>query len=285
VVQLTSAQSDWTKLHDNHIFKPRISIPQSNTDIAKEMRVAVILGALARLIDNIVFQPTYIMNHKSELREVLRHQATIDPNKERYARGILLSMFPEEQESNSKDGIAYIVKALLTIVGVEVLLTSETVQAFQEALKQLVTKFQNEWKAIQCGKQKLEPDFSYSVTTGHPWHLVDIQGTDIKERKRNKADLFTVDAEDDTVIVPRLYLMTSGDEPRPVTHGYVLRKAHQSAAEAEVRSHLPNTPFAMTTSSRQRNRMARPLSMANDTTPAERTGNRFLAQGRGVPDS
>jgi hypothetical protein len=247
--------------------------------------VGVVLGALARLIDNFVFQPTYLLNEKSELREYLCHQATIDPHKERYTRGILLSMFHEDQESNSKDAITSVVQDLLTTVGVDVLLNADNTIAFKESLEQLVAKFRDEWSAIQRGKQKLEPNFTHSVTSGHPWHLLDIQGIDIKKSRRNKADLSTSNIDDNTVVVPRLYLMTSEDEPSPITSGYVLRKDSQIAAENEVRSYFPSTPFAGTTSRGQRNRRVRPVSMASDTAPAECTGSRFLSQGRGVPDS
>jgi hypothetical protein len=241
------------------------------------MRVAVVVGTLARLVDNIVFQPTFLLDEDSGLRDFLRHQAAIDPSKERYARGILLSMFPEVQDTNCRHGVSFVVKEILNTANVRVLLTSETISTFEKALESLVTQIQEEWKVIQRGKQKLEPSFNYSNSTDLPWHVLEMPFAEVQEEKRNEAHLPTGDVEDDLVIVPRLYLFGSAPDPPPVTHGYVLRKAHLDAAEDEVRKNLPSAPFAKAPSSRHRTRPVRGMSVTGDAVSSGRNGNHFLS--------
>jgi hypothetical protein len=240
------------------------------------MRVAIVLGALARLVDSFVFQPAFLLHEDSGLREVLRHQAVIDPSKERYTRGILLSMFPEEQEKTSKEGVGFVVEELLDTVNVRVLLSPETAPGVEQALQHLVTQFQEEWKVIQRGKQKLEPSFNYSASTNLPWHVLDMEFAHVKDGKHAEAHVPTDDVEDHVVIVPRVYLIGGEAEPTPVTNGYVLRKAHLDAAADEVRKDRPSAPFARAPSTRHRSRPIRGMSATSDAVPSGRNGQSFL---------
>lgn len=284
---LTNIQSDWTKLRENDIFRHRIPLPQSNSDAAKEMRVAVILGTFAKLVDKIIFQPTFLLREYSGLREVLRHQAVLDPGKERYARGILLSMFPEDQDTICTEGVDIVVEELLDTVNVRALLTAETAPAFEKALASLVAQFQEAWKVIQRGKQKLEPSFKYSPSIDFHWLVLDIHRAEVEAGKHNEVQPPTGNLDDDLVIVPRVYLMVTGPgtEPTPVTHGLVVRKAHLLAAEEEARESLSGAPFARAPSSRHRSRPVRGMSVTNDAGLSGRGGNHFLSQARGGPGS
>jgi hypothetical protein len=269
-------QRDWAKLRENDVFKHRIPLPQSNSGIAKEMRVAIVLGALSKLVDSLIFQPTFVLHEDSGLRELLCHQAVIDPIKERYTRGILLSMFPENQENTSKENIGIVVKELLDIVNVRVLLSPEAVPGVEKALQHLVTQFWEEWKVIQRGKQKLEPSFNYSASTNLPWHVLDMECAHAHDGKHTEAPVPTDDVEDHVVIVPRVYLIGAEAEPKPVTHGYVLRKAQLDAAADEIRRDRPNAPFAQAPSTRHRGRPGRGMSVTSDAVSSGRSGQGFL---------
>ncbi|KAF3050543.1 hypothetical protein E8E11_010564, partial [Didymella keratinophila] len=164
-------KSDWTRLRDNDIFKHQIPLPQSNTHAARTSRTAVVLGTLTRLVDKFIFQPTYLLDEESGLRETLRDQAAVDPMKERYIRGILLSMLLEDQETNSEGAIRLVIKELLETADVQTLLPPEALTTFTNSLNTFVRQCQEEWKVIQRGKQKLEPSFAYSTCADHPWQL------------------------------------------------------------------------------------------------------------------
>jgi hypothetical protein len=141
-------QGDWTSLLDSAADDQRISLPQSNSDTAKKTRVAVILRALARLVVKYIFQPAYLLDEDSGLREILVEQATINPTKERYARGILLSMIPGNQETYDEETVDLVVDKLVDTLNVRVLLYPKAIETFTSMLKFLVTKFQDEWKIV-----------------------------------------------------------------------------------------------------------------------------------------
>ncbi|KAF2027724.1 hypothetical protein EK21DRAFT_114514 [Setomelanomma holmii] len=277
-------RSDWTKLRENDTFKHRIPLPKTNSEIAKKMRVAVILGAFATLIENAIFQPTYLLLEDNGLRESLRLQAHVDTKQEKYARSILLAMLPEEQEINSKECVAYVVEELLDGMNVQSLLANDAISTVGQALERLVTQFQEEWKIIQCGTQKLDASFAYSPCPSLPWHVFDIRAADLKAGIHPAAPLSSANVEDNIVVVPRLYHFVVQAEPTPLTHGYVLQKAHLDAAEDEIRRSLPSAPFAAVSSSRIRTRSGRVMSVTGDAASNGRGGDRFLSQARGARD-
>ena len=272
---------------DNAAAYPRISLPQSNSDVAKKLRVAVVLRALAKLVDKYIFQPTYLLDEDSRLREILVEQASINATKERYARGILLSMFPENEETDSEEVVDLVVDKLVNSLKLHVLLYPEALETFTRMLKFLVTKFQDEWKIVQRGKQKIEPSFHYPASTDRPWHVFDVDIADSKNGKPHNnvgATHNTSSAEDNIVILPRLYLVGQDPEPVPITHGCVLQRTLCDAAEGEVRKDVPSGPFARATSSRHRTRSSRTMSMTGDSIANGRRGDPFLSQSRGPLD-
>ncbi|KAF2633277.1 hypothetical protein BU25DRAFT_416521 [Macroventuria anomochaeta] len=222
----TVLKSDWTRLRDNDIFKHQIPLPQSNTDAARRMRTAIILGALTRLVDKFVFQPTYLLDEESGLREILRDEASVDPVKERYTRGILLSMSPDEQEANSEGILHHVAKELLETANVRALLTPETFDAFPQALDDFVGQCREEWKIIQRGKQKLEPSFAYSTCSNHPWQLFDDTRADARDGRHSEGLSATTAIENNIVLIPRIYLVGTKADPDPITHGCVIQNVH-----------------------------------------------------------
>ncbi|KAL1604061.1 hypothetical protein SLS60_005653 [Paraconiothyrium brasiliense] len=228
-------EDDWTKLNDNEAFRNRIPLPKNNTRIAKQMRVAVVLGAIARLVVEFLFQPTYLLDANSGLQQLLRHQATVDPRKEMYTRGILLSMPHEDQEEIDQEKIESVIDDLMEVVRVDVLLaTDDDVRTFQDALEVLLNRFQEQWKCIQRGKQKLEPNpDARPPMTAHPWYMVDLPQP-VEDKKRNSSLRATAAAQDDTIIVPQIVLMRERTAPEPLTHGWVLQQAQIHAAHEEI---------------------------------------------------
>ena len=273
-------QSDWTKLRENRIFKHHIPLPQSNSDVAKQMRVAIILGSVAKLADKFLFQPTHLLAEDSGLREVLRKEATIDPQKELYIRGVLLSISSREQEEYGEESVGFVVDDLLEVVDVQVLLSPETLPTFAGELKDLMSQFQQLWMTIQSGKQKLEPSFAANpTTTDRYWNVLDLKAA-VEDSKRPSVPFTTANAQGGTVVIPRIYHIRPETVPDPITNGCVLQKAHMDAASEEIRKGLPSTPFTegilnrSRTLNRSRNRPGRSLSMTtNGALNGHRNGN------------
>ncbi|KAJ4993160.1 MEI5 protein [Stagonosporopsis vannaccii] len=260
-------KNDWSGLRDNDVFKHQIPLPQSNTDAARGMRAAVVLGALARLIDKFIFQPTYLLDEQSGLREVLLHEAAFDPVKERYTRGILLSMSPDEQVANSESVQHVVVEELLDTVNVKALLTPQTFDSFPEALSAFVRQFQEEWKIVQRGKQKLEPGFAFLASAKHPSQLFGKDDSNKSNERYPREFPITTAVENNIVLIPCIYLVVSKDEPDPITQGCVLCKAQLDVAAEEMRNSLPSAPFKQASSSRHRNRPGRTMSVSGNNRP------------------
>lgn len=260
-------KSDWSGLQDNDIFKHRIPLPQSNTGAARRMRAAVVLGALARLVDKFVFQPTYLLDEESGLREILCSEASIDPVKERYTRGILLSMSPDEQETNSEAIVRHVANELLETVNVKALLTQETYAAFAQELDDFIQQCQEIWRIIQRGKQKLELSFAHSTCSNPPWQLFDDTHVDARNGEHSDRLSTTTAIENDVVLIPRIFVIGTKTEPDPITRGCVLQKAHLDVAAEELRKMVQSAPFARASSNRHRNRPARTMSASRNSRP------------------
>jgi hypothetical protein len=226
------SQANWAKLNDNEVFRNYIPLPQNNSNIAKQMRVAVVLGILASLVGEFLFQPTYVLDERSGLQELLRRQAAINPWKEMYTRGILLSMPHDDQEDIDMGMIESIMENLDEIADVFFTPKDDFV-TFAKELGELLLEFQKQWKRVQLGREKLEPSLHRIPSlTNYPWYVVDLPAA-TNAKKRTSSPPTTNNAQDGIIIIPQVvHIRTEGD-PAPVTHGWVLQSAHIHAADEE----------------------------------------------------
>ncbi|OAG08686.1 uncharacterized protein CC84DRAFT_1240080 [Paraphaeosphaeria sporulosa] len=271
------------------MFKNRIPLPQNNSKIAKEMRVAVVLGALANLMVQFLFQPTYVLGERGGLRQLLRYQATVDPLKEMYARGIILSMKHDYQDEIDQEKIDKIIDDLRDVVRVDILFdTKDDLENFCEALDDLLLQFQDLWKKIQRGKEKLEPSFEERPSAAkYPWYIVGLPAA-VETQKRSSSPPATTDAQDDTIIVPQIVQMRTKGDPEPVTHGWVLQKTQIHAADEEIRRisrGLRITPFGEEDTGRPRTRTRRAPSISGNASPDQKKGSPFLPRSSAAQDA
>ncbi|KAH8634201.1 hypothetical protein IG631_09601 [Alternaria alternata] len=253
------------------------------------MRVAMVVEAFATLVDRFVFQPTYLLDETSRLREILCQQASIDPDREIFTRGILLSMSLDSQEEDSKNGedvLDSVLDELLKNSMMQSLFTAEDISSLDKALTNLVIQFQEEWEKVQRGKQKLEADFCHPNSTDHPWSVISMRVTKYKEDKYSK--LFSdsgIYQEGDIVIVPQVYVIKTGDEKTPLTSGFVLRKADLDAAKDEARRNPPTATSPRAPSSHQRRRRPSQTTTATSQTSSgssRHRSDRLVSRARGV---
>ncbi|RYN17590.1 hypothetical protein AA0115_g11735 [Alternaria tenuissima] len=282
-------QIDWNELRKKNVFKDQIPLPRTNSDIAKLMRVAMVVEAFATLVDRFVFQPTYLLNETSRLREILCQQASTDPGRERFARGILLSMSSDSQEVNSKDGedvLDSVLDELLRNSMMRSLFTAEDISSLDKELTDLVIQFQEEWEKVQRGKQKLEADFCHSNSTDHTWNVISMRATKYKEDQHS--ELFSdsgIYQEDDIVIVPQVYVIIKGEEKTPLTHGFLLRKADLDAAKDEARRNPPTATSSRAPPGHQRRRRPSQTTTVTSQTssgPSRHRSDRIVSRARGV---
>ncbi|PVH92970.1 hypothetical protein DM02DRAFT_677149 [Periconia macrospinosa] len=251
-------QGDWTVLNKIDIFKPPMTLPKSNSITAKRVRVALVVRVVSMLIDRFIFRPNYLLLEEgSEMRDVLFDQAMADEKKERHLRGILLSMFADDQEKTINGHISSIMEDVLREKNVQVLLEMDRLEDFSGQLQKLVVEFSKEWKAIQRARQKIEPDFSTSPSNSQIWYILDEHSTSPGNGDRSSTTLDTSNIEGKVVVIPPMYLLKQGQEPEPITHGYIFEKAHIDAAAEEVRRTTPSAPIPQTSLNRHRSRSHR----------------------------
>lgn len=236
-----------------------------------------------------LFQPTYVLEERRGLRNLLRYQATVDPRKEMYTRGILLSMSHNDQEEREQERIDYIIDDLNKVVRIDVLFaTEDDLETFFEALEDLLVQFKELWKRIQRGTQKLEPSFDVQPSaTKYPWYIVGLPAAG-QTRERNSSPPTTTDAQEDTIIVPQIVQMRTKGGPEPITRGWVLQKAKIHAAEEEIlriNRGLRTTPFVEETASRPRIRPRRAMSMSGNASSNQKKIGSFLPPGSAAHDA
>jgi hypothetical protein len=261
-------------------MKHQIPLLRSNSVVAKEMRIAAVLGILARLVDKYIFQPTYVLDENSGLRGLLRRQAIANDKKESFARGMLLSMFPEEHdpESDAKARKDWVISDLLTEVIVCGFLTPEAARTFGKELEDVLVKAQESWRTVQYSKQRLEPSFRYTHDPSLRWQTLEFPIANTKEGEQPLSPITSDGLEDEPfVIFPRIYIMKS--EQQAITAGTVLRSAQLRAAAQEKRENASATPFTQPVSIRHHHGRSRDMSISSEGGQGVSTGKRFLCKG------
>ncbi|KAF2195054.1 hypothetical protein K469DRAFT_2802 [Zopfia rhizophila CBS 207.26] len=235
-------QKDWITLRNTDIVKYNIPLPQSNSAIAKEMRIAKVLAIFAKLVDKYIFQPTYLLIEKSRFRELLRRLASFDPEKERFARGMMLSVFPHEQDEGDKSMVDWVIVHLMETAGVDDILAAEDIPRFEDELEVLLVRAQEVWRSVLRSTQSLGPGFGFADAPNFQWQTFEFQVANITEGAEAIPPVTATSAEEEPfVIFPRIYLLKG--EPEPITAGTVLLETQLRAARQEFRESNFKTPF------------------------------------------
>jgi hypothetical protein len=237
-------------------------LPQSNSAIAKELRIVKVLAILAELIDKYMFQPTYLLPEVSQFKELLYIIAMKEPETERFLRGIMLAVLEDEQKSAEEQLVIDATKELMRDYGVEDIISPESFTEFEQRLKELLTDAQEAWRAIQYSTHIFATEFDYAQMPAHEWQLFRFRTESTTERDDTSSSVSTADPENDFVVLfPRVYLMTSKEDPKPITTGTIVNKKR---IHAMVREERENAQSAEQTLLHSRNRSGRTLSMSND---------------------
>lgn len=227
------SQDGWDRTHENKVFEHQIPLPNSNSPIAKEMRIAVILGTLARLVDRWIFEPTYSMPETAALRDLLSRQAEVEPKKETFLRSMISSVFQEEQEIIAAERIKDIKESLLQVAGMQQLLNPASTANFQKDIEVFLFKSRELWHDIQLSESRFEAVFEY-LSTDTPWHTLELKLVDGRNGKVSVSPTTTSELEEDLfVIFPRFYLVQ--EKPQIISEGIVLYRGQCKTASKELR--------------------------------------------------
>lgn len=240
--------------------------------------MAIILATLARSINELLFEPTYILEEGSGVRDLLIDQAKESSRKESHCRAVLLSIFPDEQDEKLADMAEKVIAEIMLLV--EGLLPPTETAKFRSELEGFVEQATKTWWNVQRIQEKLEPAFEPSLLESNKWRMCRFEGN-IANGTGSEQSLAMDEENDEPILVvfPCTCLVENG-EAYPVRFGGVLRKSQTREAAKEIKEKPNRGTLGRTMSNRPRPPRPRTQSMsqANDTSPRTDTGA-FLSQG------
>ncbi|CAG8036040.1 unnamed protein product [Penicillium olsonii] len=129
----------------------------SNSDAAKGMRLAVILGILSRKIDKEIFQPSYFPSETGNFRMSLNKLAKSDNEKEHFYRSVLLSIDRDGQEAELQSRAKSVVQNVSYYL--HELLSTAQYGELKERIKKVVDRAIEVWGPIQSSTKRYETEF------------------------------------------------------------------------------------------------------------------------------
>jgi len=164
----------WKKLKTPYNMLHQVPLPLSNSDPAKQMRLAVFLGIFAREINQQIFQPTYLSLDDNSIREVLVNLAMNDYKKESFCRAMLLSIDPQKQATNLEERKKTVVRNVEFCL--KDLFSPTQFQEVRRSLEEVVQRAAETWKYFQRAIEKYEPDFEWEDYEWEPFPFVEDTG-------------------------------------------------------------------------------------------------------------
>ena len=204
------------------------------------MRISALLAILARCIDQHIFEPTYILDEEDVIRGLLMRLAGTNSKMESFCRGLLLSIFPEEQARNAAKAVERVVREVGWYI--QDLLPVSQYESFRSGLEQVVEQARDAWHIMQRAKDKFEPNFELSHYEDIQYQTLGFEEVDISAIEQNLTSASEGD-EEVLVIFPRVYLIDDA-EPDPITPGVVLMKSQTVQAAAEMERKNSSSPTA-----------------------------------------
>ncbi|KAJ5293736.1 hypothetical protein N7508_008557 [Penicillium antarcticum] len=129
----------------------------SNSDSAKGMRLAVILGILSREIDNEIFQPSYFPSDTGHFRRSLNKIVKSDNEKEHFYRSVLLSIDRDLQEAELWSRAESVVQKVSHYL--DELLSTAQYGELKVKIKNVVERAIEVWRPIQHATKRYETEF------------------------------------------------------------------------------------------------------------------------------
>lgn len=235
-------------------FPIKTELPQSNSAVAKELRIIKVLGIFAEVVDKYVLQPTPHIGDESPIKELLLKVGHENPQKENYLRGMLLSV-PQDQETEERNPLFdSAIKEIMREDGIEAIITPESSNTFMKQLWDLLETVQKIWRTVQYNTHLLWSDFEVVLIEGCKWEPFTFQ-------VRNSSYVAPKDTDNDLMVLfPRVYLTVPNDQPRPLNRGQVVSRNQIRNLAREEREKIDSVE---PTQSRTR-RTGRALSMSTD---------------------
>ena len=206
-----------------------LPLPSSNTRAAKDMRALAVLTFLSRLLDEQIFCMLQILPNDAELRQVLLDQASVDEERERLCRALLLSLLRDKQLTSMNTRVADIVHDASSVVSC--LVPQEAAVKFASSLSPMIQEVASLWWDAQRCKEKLVANIRLATFNDWEWETFQLP-------LQGEIDSVTYAPEKNSitmVVFPGLFVAgESGYEP--LYHGLVVREWQLRQAKEEIAS-------------------------------------------------
>lgn len=226
-----------------------IPLPPTNSNAAKQMRVAAVLRLLAEAASSHICQPVHIPHRGTAVADLLDTIDRLDPRRARYVRSVLLGIDPGKQEEFGKKRATAASKDVYD--SVSFILGDR--KAFGRAMLEWFDKFCNTWRSFQQLEVRFQALFESknedlvpeewgplpeslvlpAQTHGHAVNGAAPDGASIKPTPIIKLELDNIAAQ----IWPAFLVVTTAGKLEPLKAGYVLLKTQTAAADKELSSH------------------------------------------------
>jgi hypothetical protein len=227
-------------------------LPQSNTEIAKELRVVKVLAIIADTIHAHLLQPTYQDSDGNwPLRAILYDLAQTDATRERVLRGMLLAVLEKGREDAKAKLSDRIADEVMIQQGVKDLFLQDYPE-FVNSLMPLLSSIQELWGPVQYDPQVFQSSFDDFQGTEFQWTVLNDTNNDSLQSPVQEDD------EDIILLFPKISLVSDGD--RCIAPGTIVRKSQIDKLFKEDRR---NNRSADAGSSRSRQRPGRTLSVTS----------------------
>lgn len=223
------------KLKEPNILHHRVPLPHSNSNAAKQMRCSVILGIIAREIDQHIFQPTYLLGDDSGIRDFLVSLAMVDNKKESFCRALLRSIEPDTQTRNAEERIKQVIDNVAWYISE--LLPKDRHERFLQDLVQVVRLACDIAKMMQRTRDKYEPDFDPEHFGDFYWDPLPFFEHEATANGEGEVDGPLL------VVFPRMCLIKD-KERLPLDSATVLRRSQSATAERESKRKDSASPTA-----------------------------------------
>lgn len=162
----------WDRLKKHDAIINNIPVPQSNSAVAKQLRLAAFMALLARELHKHVFQPTYLFRHHAGVGRVLDELEDVSPAWETHLRSTLLAASEhavDETASATRERVRAVAQKVSECV-LE-LIPEKQREDFRARLEALCGEACEQWKFIQRLDARVEPDFEGAEDEGPSWKL------------------------------------------------------------------------------------------------------------------
>ncbi|KAL4993358.1 hypothetical protein BDV10DRAFT_190075 [Aspergillus recurvatus] len=249
----------------------QVPLLASNTQAAKGMRLAVILGILSREIDRYIFQPNYLISEEARLRDILSQLALTDGAKESFCRAVLLSIDQGTQQESLNSRVQSLVRKVSFCMCD--LLSEAQYNEFRQHIENVVSRAISVWLPIQRAAKRYEPDFDPLHWDDGEWRPFKLPGQETSLSKQDDG----ISSNNLLTIFPRISCVHDHGRD-PLTYVIQFRKSHQLYIDAEREiTRQPTSP----TASRRPSTGTRKQSLAADTSRPRGNNGSFL-EGAGT---